>query len=117
MERWKNLAAFWARQSLSHLTNHSGYALMAFQDAFEIPKEGEQAGNRTFLLQTACIWLIYGIGWIWSRIQGEAEGWQREKWEQWKQGLKDSRDVDSEDETRALVDEALTAMENAEDGN
>lgn len=55
----------------------------------------------------------------WSRVQGEAEGWEREKWEQWeqwKQDLKDSRDVDGEDETKTLVEEALSAMERVEQG-
>jgi hypothetical protein len=116
MERWKNLSAFWAGQTRFASTDHASYALKAFREAFGPYEPDDEAGNRDFLLQTACIWMICGIGWIWPRVQGEAELWERERWEQWKQGLKDSRDVDSEDETRDLVEEALSAMERAEQG-
>lgn len=81
MERWKNLTAFWAGLTNFPDFDESGHAFIALEDTLEPPEEIVEAGNRTFLVQTACIWLIYGIGWIWSRIQGEAEGWQREKWE------------------------------------
>ena len=90
--------------------------LGGFPRRFESPQEGGQAGNHVFLLRTACIWLICGIDWIRSRVQAEAEGWERKKWERWKQGLKDTKDVDSEDETKALVEEALSTMEKAEHG-
>lgn len=116
MERWKNLAAFWAQQSSSPSIDHSKYALEAFQDALEPLGEGEQAGNREFLLQTACIWLVCGIEWIWRRIQGNVEGWASVKWEQWKQSLEDCRDIYSGDETITLVREALLVMAKAEQG-
>lgn len=64
MERWKNLSAFWAEQSASPSTDHSNFALDAFHEAFEPVEDSEQTGDRNFLLQTTCIWMINGVKWV-----------------------------------------------------
>ena len=45
---------------------------------------------------------------------GGSEHWQREKWECWKQSLENARCYDIEEETRTLIEEALSAMEKAQ---
>lgn len=54
---------------------------------------------------------------MWHRVQGEDQEWRTEKWEQWKQSLKIATHVDGEKQTIALVGEALSAMEKAEQGS
>jgi hypothetical protein len=114
MERWKNLSAFWAHQSSSSSTWHGNHALGAFHDAFGPFEEGEQTGNRDFLLQTACIYLICGMYWIWPLVQDGTEHWERKKWEWWKQNLENAQRFDNEEETKNLIEEALSAMRKAE---
>ena len=116
MERWKNLQAFWAQQSSSPFTDHWQETIVALRNALGPSEQGEQAGNREFLLQTACICLICGMEWIWPRVQEGSEHWQREKWEWWKQSLENARCYNIEEETRALISEALSAMEKAQKG-
>lgn len=116
IERWKNLTAFWAAQTRFPATNHSVYAIAACRDAFGQHEPDDEVGNRTFLLQTSCLWLVYGIDWIWPLVHGHSEFWEREQWDRWKEGLQDSKDFDGEEETRILVAKALVAMEKAEGG-
>ncbi|KAF2994472.1 hypothetical protein E8E13_000512 [Curvularia kusanoi] len=115
MERWKNLSAFWAEQSSSSSTDHSKFALDAFHEAFEPVEESAQTGDRDFLLQTACIWMINGAKWMWPHCYRGLGGWNVEKWDHWKRCLEDRQQTSSSDETMALVEEALAIMSKAED--
>ena len=61
MERWENLTAVWAGLTKYPNFGQCNHALIALGDALEPPDEIEEAGNRSFLVQTACIWLIYNL--------------------------------------------------------
>lgn len=114
MKRWKNLSAFWAAQSRYPETEHSRHGIGACRDAFGSHEPNEEVGNPTFLVPVACLWLIHSIDWIGTRMLGSTEQQDHDDWATWKRGLKNSRDIDDEDEFRTLIDTALAEMERAE---
>ncbi|KAH6612560.1 hypothetical protein C7974DRAFT_445297 [Boeremia exigua] len=115
--KWENLTAFLAQidssvsESPSVLDFSASWAPTAFAWAFE--GDSESAQSSELAVRLACIWLIYDSGKLWSKVRdSELNSNTRERWEAWRQGLKDCRTrFACETTTPMLIANALAQMQ------
>jgi hypothetical protein len=104
--------------------------MWTMQKALENETHAPAALADTPALRAACVWFIYASDRLWENVQrgrtymqapsagagsprfkdGGWNGFERDRWDVWRQGLSEAREATTDEQARRLVDEALAHM-------
>ena len=109
-------------------TDFSLYGLWTFCRAFEDESSSDIPPETA--VRSACLWYIYAADRLWANVKNcrvfggpearekdPSSGYNRKRWDTWKEHLEAAQTAYTDEETKKLIQDALTHIKRVETGD